>query len=62
MLKKKIQKLLLASPNENDKRFEVIRDTAAEKIVGGECQDLFNCNVFNGSCPPLLTCSRYRQQ
>jgi len=63
MLKKKIQELLLAEPNQGAEKFEVIHESSASKIVGGtqNCMSLEQCSAFYGWCGALKNCTTYQE-
>lgn len=61
MLRKKIQELLLSETHKGEKKFEVIHESAAAQIVGGDCTSLENCQQFQGTCGSLTSCGTFKE-
>lgn len=54
MLKKRLVDFL--RQNDESVKFQVIRDPAAAKLIGGEqCAYLSQCGTFSGKCDTTLT-------
>jgi hypothetical protein len=61
MLKKKLHSLVTSRSLSEIGNFEIIHDSNATQIMGGEnaCPMLSNCGNYKGDCPNLTTCGTY---
>jgi hypothetical protein len=60
MFKKKFKDLVQNKRELSTISFEVLNDAQASGLVGG-CRVLSSCGVFDGTCPNLATCSRFKE-
>jgi hypothetical protein len=60
MLKDKMNQLVLGDYRPGKDCFEIITDSDAMNLRGGEgCNKLQSCLGFNGTCPNLEDCTNY---
>jgi hypothetical protein len=65
MLKKKVNELMKMSHAVRQQKFSVIKDSEAEKLLGGEgCNILKDCETYSGpagGCRELENCINYME-
>jgi len=53
-------KNLIETEKSNISNFEILSEHQTIDVKGG-CGALHSCNVFNGTCPNLVTCVRFTE-